>query len=90
MPRGADDEEARTEDIIASRDRWLCKMDWEIQFYRTSWPGRCLTMSRTAYRLISRDLRAARSRRRQRRAAAAAARRWRRSQKAKGLLDAED
>ncbi|MEU4694425.1 hypothetical protein [Actinoplanes sp. NPDC023714] len=78
-----------TEDIIASRDRWLSKMDWEIQFYRTSWPGRFLTMSRTAYRLISRDLRAARSRRRQRRAAAAAARRWRKSQKAKGLPEAE-
>jgi hypothetical protein len=76
-----------TEDIIASRDRWLSKMDWEIQFYRASWPGRFLTMSRTAYRLISRDLRAARSRRRQRKAAAAAAKRWRRAQKAKGITE---
>jgi hypothetical protein len=77
-----------TEDIIASRDRWLSKMDWEIQFYRASWPGRFLTMSRTAYRLISRDLRAARSRRRQRKTAAAAAKRWRKAQKAKGLTEA--
>ncbi|WP_229076164.1 hypothetical protein [Actinoplanes sp. DH11] len=74
-----------TEDIIASRDRWLSKMDWEIQFYRASWAGRALTLSRTAYRLISRDLRAARQRRRQRRTAAAASRRWHKAQKAKGL-----
>ncbi|WP_433828167.1 hypothetical protein ACQP2E_01905 [Actinoplanes sp. CA-015351] len=73
-----------TEDIIASRDRWLSKMDWEIQIYRATWAGKFLTVSRTAYRLISRDLRAARQRRRQRRAAAAAARRWRKAQKAKG------
>ncbi|MEU8240713.1 hypothetical protein AB0C07_20915 [Actinoplanes missouriensis] len=76
-----------TEDIIASRDRWLSKMDWEIQIYRASWAGRFLTVSRTAYRLISRDLRAARQRRRQRRAAAAAAKRWRKAQKAKGITD---
>ena len=44
-----------TEQIIKSRDLQVSKMDWEVQFYKKTWAGRFLWISRSAYRVIMRD-----------------------------------
>ncbi len=60
-----------TEQIIKSRDLQVSKMDWEVQFYKRTWAGRVLWISRSAYRVLARDSRKFLRGRRQRKAAAA-------------------
>jgi hypothetical protein len=57
-----------TEQIVASRDLQLSKLDWEVQFYRRSWAGRFLMIARSGYRVVTRDSRKAMKRLRERRA----------------------
>jgi len=44
-----------TEQMIKSRDLAVSKMDWEVQFYKKTWAGRFLWVSRSAYRVLMRD-----------------------------------
>lgn len=44
-----------TEQMIKSRDLAVSKMDWEVQFYKKTWAGRFLWVSRSAYRVLVRD-----------------------------------
>ncbi|MDP9797809.1 hypothetical protein J2S43_006321 [Catenuloplanes nepalensis] len=64
-----------TEQIIRSRDLHLSKMDWEIQLYRRSWPGRFLMVARSGYKLVRSDTRKLSRRISKRRAAARRAKR---------------
>jgi hypothetical protein len=57
-----------TEQIIASRDTQLSKIDWEVQFYRKTWAGRFLWVARSVYRVLARDSRKFIRGRRQRKA----------------------
>ncbi|GAB7042057.1 MULTISPECIES: serine/threonine-protein kinase [Catenuloplanes] len=64
-----------TEQIIRSRDLHLSKMDWEIQLYRKSWPGRFLMVARSGYKLVRSDTRKLSKKISKRRAAARRAKR---------------
>ncbi|MFI5843682.1 hypothetical protein ACIA8K_28670 [Catenuloplanes sp. NPDC051500] len=64
-----------TEQIIRSRDLHLSKMDWEIQLYRKSWPGRFLMVARSGYKLVRNDTRKLSKKLSKRRAAARRAKR---------------
>ena len=64
-----------TEQIIRSRDLHLSKMDWEIQLYRKSWPGRFLMVARSGYKLMRNDTRKLSKKISKRRAAARRAKR---------------
>ena len=59
-----------TEQMIKSRDLAVSKMDWEVQFYKKTWPGRVLMVARSGYRVIVRDGRKFVRNRRARKAAA--------------------
>jgi hypothetical protein len=62
-----------TEQIIASRDLALSKLDWEVQFYKRTWAGRILMIARSGYRVLTRDGRKFLQGRRKRKAAVEAA-----------------